>query len=480
MAAYEIRFSEKELKIPLKSIPNGADFLVVNSFLDYVILHSLGRTLISRNSNGEYEGDLAKSWRVSPDQKIFDFQIEDEEKFSDGTVIGIDDVVFSFERIAASKKPLIHFSNPGLIQKVIKLDKSRFRVELMNSDFDFISRLVHPEFSIVPKGYLPSKKFMGDLIKTSGAYSVSASSEKSMTLLSNPHFKKNSNRPNRVTFQPYGDKPQLQSLLLSQKVNYFIPSEQLTNKEHRELVAKGWQGRDTLLGFSYFLALNPNSINLKKKEHRLYLLDLISKTEFDFEEYKPFLKRANQIYLEHGPGRLRANDLKSIENERIKTMVPIDKSTSLSLLIDSRFEFLGQLVGSFEGAGLKIQVTKYSNFKEYADLIKKKEYDLIQANNDFSALDLLENLRVTFNLERPLISAEQNAKIFDLLRQAGQVENGKVRYDLIKEIGEQILKNAYAAPIYHVSKYDYALENIDRSKLSTSEPEFRIWKILVK
>src|SRR4051812_42604736 len=62
------------------------------------------------NVGTDIEGDLASSWDVSDDGSVYTFHLRPEAKFSDGSPVTADDVVFSIERAADKNNSLVFWT----------------------------------------------------------------------------------------------------------------------------------------------------------------------------------------------------------------------------------------------------------------------------------------------------------------------------------------------------------------------------------
>ena len=64
--------------------------------------------LLRAGENGQYLPNLASSYAISPDGRSYTFHIDENARFSDGTPVTADDVLFTVEKIqdAALKSPL--------------------------------------------------------------------------------------------------------------------------------------------------------------------------------------------------------------------------------------------------------------------------------------------------------------------------------------------------------------------------------------
>lgn len=74
--------------------------LYYSSAYDGYVVDFVFQGLISRNFEGEYEGDLAESWSYSNDDKTITFKMKEDAKFSDGTPVTAKDIVFTYQVLA--------------------------------------------------------------------------------------------------------------------------------------------------------------------------------------------------------------------------------------------------------------------------------------------------------------------------------------------------------------------------------------------
>ncbi len=74
--------------------------LYYSSAYDGYVVDLVFEGLISRNFEGEYEGVLAESWEYSNDDKTITFKMKQDAKFSDGTPVTANDIVFTYQVLA--------------------------------------------------------------------------------------------------------------------------------------------------------------------------------------------------------------------------------------------------------------------------------------------------------------------------------------------------------------------------------------------
>jgi MarR-like DNA-binding transcriptional regulator SgrR of sgrS sRNA len=471
--------SEKTLRIPVSEFPSQLSYLSVATFFEYVLLQSLGRTLVTRDLSGKIVGDIAESWSVSSDYREFLIRIRPGQFFSDGSIIGADDVVYTLSRIRKSTTPLIHYQNPKNIIKVAKLDGTSVGIGLLLPEPGFLLKLMHPEFSIVPTGYCDDSEIENRFCVTAGAYRVIEVGDGKFSLSRNQFFPLGSSGAPAVELVSFHSMDDLENLLKQHEVNYYLPSTLMTANHHTNLLDNGWRYRNSLLGFCNFISINPRSKSLQSRANRLFVLDILSGLMVDWVPYHPFLQAAGQVFLGNGPGRLSGNDIADLSGERRREMKPFNDRIQLSFLVQERFEFLDSVLAKLAEAGIDVAVTRYSSFAQYSDFVSGGNFDLVNANNDFSAIDLLESICVTFNEHRPLIFLDTDSSIHSLIARASICSDDFERQQIIRLIGAEILCQGYAAPIYHFVIGDYAGPGIDCSALSKVEPDFRLWRILV-
>ena len=88
------------LNLGLVLEPTSLDFTTQSGAqAPQLLLGNVYQTLVSQNPDGELVGCLAKSWTISDDGKTYDFQLEPNVTFSDGTPFTADDAVFSINYV---------------------------------------------------------------------------------------------------------------------------------------------------------------------------------------------------------------------------------------------------------------------------------------------------------------------------------------------------------------------------------------------
>lgn len=154
------------------------------------VAYDLFEGLTSFDQSNKVVPGLAEKWNISEDGKIYTFILRDNLKFSDGTPITVDDVIFTYQRLANPKTASpYNFLIDNIVngEQIIKgklahetlgiraLDNKTIQITLNNPDSSFLDMVGQPGLSIVSKANI--NKFGQAWIDpknmvTSGAYKL--------------------------------------------------------------------------------------------------------------------------------------------------------------------------------------------------------------------------------------------------------------------------------------------------------------------
>lgn len=136
--------SKKQIVIALGwgDSPTGFDPTLGWGYHDPPLFQS---TLVRRDENLKLVNDLAKSYTLSPDKKIWRFKIRPDVRFSDGQALTAADVAYTFNQAKAS---------PGLtdvtnLDKAVATSVDEVELHLKKPQITFINRIA--QLGIVPK-----------------------------------------------------------------------------------------------------------------------------------------------------------------------------------------------------------------------------------------------------------------------------------------------------------------------------------------
>ncbi len=128
-------------------MPNDLNPTTIGSVSKYLFVAHTTRGLVELDKNGVISDDLASSWTISPDQRVFKFKLK-KIKFSNGEDITAKSIVDSIE-FRRMNGPQIHFDFNNIASVSGSLDEVTF--VLKKSSPLFLYQLTHPEFGILHK-----------------------------------------------------------------------------------------------------------------------------------------------------------------------------------------------------------------------------------------------------------------------------------------------------------------------------------------
>lgn len=201
---------EKNVKVfsmHLYSEPSTFDPHQLKSSSSNYVVHNLFRNLYWVDETGKAIPDLAKSCKLDKFAQTITCELKAASKWSDGSDITSDDIIFSYERILTSenKSPKADFlfgidgaqeyfeKKIKTIRGLKKISEKKFSIRLKSSDSDFLFRLASPMTAPIKNGttQLNSKNPV-----VSGPYKIKSwIAGKKILLESNSLFWKKANRP---------------------------------------------------------------------------------------------------------------------------------------------------------------------------------------------------------------------------------------------------------------------------------------------
>jgi len=131
------------------AIPESLDFYLSEANQDYWVLVNIIEPLVRVNYAGDaLEGAVADTWSISDDGLDYTFHLRPGIKFSDGTLVTTDDMVFSIEqsRVTGPWK-----STLDPVASVEKVDDENIKITLKEKSASFLAVLAMLSNGIVPK-----------------------------------------------------------------------------------------------------------------------------------------------------------------------------------------------------------------------------------------------------------------------------------------------------------------------------------------
>lgn len=108
--------------------PSGLIPMIAGESAASTIASNIFNTLLKYDKNLELEGELAKSWKVSPDQKTITFTLKPGMKWADGAPLTSADVLFTWKLVTDDNTRTPYGADYKLVVKAEAPDPATFRV----------------------------------------------------------------------------------------------------------------------------------------------------------------------------------------------------------------------------------------------------------------------------------------------------------------------------------------------------------------
>jgi peptide/nickel transport system substrate-binding protein len=181
------------------------------------LLGNLGEFLIFTDHSGHYHPWLATSWSANSDASVWTFKIRQGVKFSDGTPMTVDDVVYSFQSQANPKSAgnaLSQFGGFLTPDGVKKVDDQTVAFHLAAPNNGFADSVSQDNYNmvIVPKG-TDFGNFQKNPIGTGRFMMSSYTPSVGATMVRNPHYWGTKALPSKVEFTFYATETPMAAAL---------------------------------------------------------------------------------------------------------------------------------------------------------------------------------------------------------------------------------------------------------------------------
>ncbi len=457
MPAHALNFS-------LYTHPRLKDPFDAASASRFMVYRQLVRSLIGVDAHGAISGDLARSWKITADYKIFTFELA-EAKWSDGQPVSAADLVKTFQE--GMKAPhSVHF-NFSDVKRVSAPNPKTFEVEFKKSEPNALYRLSLPEAGLLYRNdfkHSDSRLFR----VTPGAYSLGKSEDTRITLEANPHFKHQAKAPKEIHFDIQTYSPDNEFIPI-RNADILLPLSRIN--EHYEKLAEQKVYRRVVSGFGWTNFFSLNAKNMKRVEDRQYLQDLLAPGFFDLSKNGSLLQEAKQIFMLNGPSFLQANWVKQFWNGLSKEK-PEGFPKKLSIVGAPNSPVLPTVIERLEKQGIAVERIPYADFTK---ALSEQKYDLILINNDFSSADLLENLNVTFSGK--YVNPASDSKVPDIMKAANAEPSLEKRFPLYREVGKSLLTEGLVIPFAYQMVRHFVSDRVSPVGLEEALLEFKLWEI---
>ena len=403
------------------------------------IISSLIYRKLFEYHNGELSEDLIKNWEISPDKKIYKYELKSDANWQDGSPITTDDVIFSLSQ----NKELINQLD------IEKLSDKKFTITLSAPNAILNSILT---FGIQPANASEDNKFK-QTGSTSYHVAYISSENNSVSSVTLQSFQKDKMYP-RIIFKFYKNNENLKTAYKLGEINAFISPNEF-KWENSTQIPVTYQGR--------YFALISNTTSEKVAD--LEVRKTLSKS-LDIENFR--LKSLNQGAIRTiGPisrTKYTKNNLLRNPFDPTADLSPSQKSTlnEISLLVPNNQE--SKQIESFISAdwnrnlGIKVN-TSFMDEEDFVDEAKSGKYDVILVGHETS----IDPDRYSFwhstqigQLNIGKFSDPKLDKALEEGRKYIKYEERLPHYAIMQDVFEQ---KAPAIFLYHPGTYLYTKKN---------------------
>ncbi len=144
------------LKMAIRKDVDIMNPLVGTKSTDGRIRETMFEPLLGIDLAGKVQPNLAESWEMSKDGKVYTFKLRRGVKFHNGREMTADDVKFSIDYTLNPKNGAYGYTRLALLDRAEIVDKHTLRMHLKKAGPGFLSVLTNIQtFSVIPKESLP-------------------------------------------------------------------------------------------------------------------------------------------------------------------------------------------------------------------------------------------------------------------------------------------------------------------------------------
>lgn len=430
------------------------------------VVYALGGTLVRVGDNNQYYSGIAESWIVSTDGTEITLKVSAEAKFSDGRPITTKDVSASLKRAV-----LYPGTHVNLQEKLAEGDKLRSiadeiaGIEVVDAhkiilrtkkrEQNFLAWLSFPEIVIMPEKDAKKKKAELTFETTSGPYSVFSRSEKSIELRANQFFyEQHSDAAKCVVIEGFEKSDDAVAALRRKEID-LLDYGAVLDPDFQAFLEDS-ENYSFTSGFSNALAyfiLNTKRNLFSSRENRFAFFTSVSGSEtlLPYGAVSIF-KPTNQFLPDTQAGFIPADRLREVLFEQKNSQINSLDGEKLTILYPTVF---GNKYKNFLKVALEKQTSMLIDFKTYEEgeileALSRNDYDAFFCVAGMGEKDTEILLDYHFNGKLPLYSFSDKV-ILKLLTEAKNTSEKRIKIGLYQKISEQLIRQAYVAPIAHFS-----------------------------
>ncbi|MCO5143639.1 MAG: ABC transporter substrate-binding protein [Oligoflexia bacterium] len=391
----------------------------------YHLHFNLWDTLIGEKGSAA----IANGVTVNKENTIYNFEISNNAKFSNGRIITADDVKKSLERLI-EREENGHINGKSTIKDIRVKNVNQLEIELHKATPSFLFMLSTPEFGIVPKENLDEKGNIINLDVTSGAYflkKVDVVSQE-VVLEKNPYYLRfRENSPAHVTllFRKSDSIEEFQENLQKSNADFIEVQSSDADAFFPYAESLGYSSAITMPSMSVFLSAS-NNLPLEVKE----VVAATFQKHFQYKNTTNSERLSKQLLPPKTFGSLSQDEIPKIsfkENILLPKEIKIRSSRKSGALIDA-------IKNTFKILDIEVRLVDGNEPFDY--------WFLSQGMNTESP-----EIELYLQAVGPYAIYKAPEKLKSLISESSHETNDKNRSDKIKQACKDLLSSGQIIPL---------------------------------
>lgn len=419
------------------------DPIDIDIYLEHIAVGQVIETLVRIDHDGNLVPNLAKSWKINEEGKVFSFIINENIEFSNGKILDCQDIFYSITRHMESKSSQSkdYLKN---IEEIICKGKHEIEFRLKNAQVSFLKILSRDHLGILPKGWVFDVKSKEPWVGT-GPYRFMQEEGTSLFLKNSKYRKANDIKIERWFAIKSDDVKSDFSKLKIPDLILHIPSHVKQNMESSHLFnnIKYERPMHFIQTSVWWYPLGANFNNTKYQENVMSIID----------EFILKLNELNKFELATGivPKGIQGHNTKRLPSSHAPEAFHETKTIKVTVYANDYEAFFGSdIYKSFENKyNFKFQITKY-NFSENDPKIIRPDILIASYAGGFSDPDgFLVVLGSLLGLEPSVYLSD----VEQVYKDASKEQDWTLRGDKFRKINEFLITSSKVVPAWKRDLY---------------------------
>ena len=462
--------SNTEYRRVLSSQPGHLDPALTDNGHEIQIIRQIFDTLIAYDKNFSLKPALAEDWKIENNRLRYIFKIRKDVKFFNGTIMTVDDVVFSLKRLITEPSS-VYFSDLSMIKGAVDYRNGRGRdvsgirnvngdliIELNRPNQYLLSILASSAGSIMQKRVFAAQEGFSPI--GTGPFIVECNTIKRLILKANQDYYKGKPNLSRIIYTQYPNKTTMYEDFVNGRLDdiapYHLP---------KEVDATKFKHIFTNSVISYVVTVNSSKPPLNNKYIRQALIMAINREAIFANLHKEYLYLIRStsfipkgrvgydpdlVGLDYNP----AKALELIHKAGYKSFaeLPLISLAYTGGLVYSR-ELVDRMTKDYSDIGVKFKAEMVSH-TQLQTKIKSGQWEMAFMGADTLYPDSYFMVR-DFHSQSPIgYMRRDNSFLNKMIEQAFVEPIFTRRVAILKEINKYIVYAGYVIPLYSGDVFD--------------------------